>query len=178
MIEKLARTIADALLSDRETDGPSTPVAPEPAARADSREARMVVVARDEAGTPTIWCDPEIADLVQALNDGGIATVASCSGHGHRPGGIALADGRELIVAKDYDEARAIDRLLPSINGEPAHARAIGEFITGEDVRSAIKDALSSYLAACRDYVKHPGPCADELILSLRALADKGRRDA
>lgn len=61
--------------------------------------------------------DPCIAPLVQALNDAGIATVASCCGHGHRPGNIALADGRELIVAADYETARAVDAAFPDIHG-------------------------------------------------------------
>lgn len=78
----------------------------------ESRESRMVVLCRKPDGTPSVWCDPEIADLVQALNAGGIPTVASCSGHGESPGNIALADGRELIIAKDYAEARAIESTL------------------------------------------------------------------
>lgn len=79
----------------------------------------MVVVERDETGWPSVWCDPEIADIVRALNDGGIKTVASCSGHGHRPGCIALADGRELVIARNYAEARRIDKLFPvNANGE------------------------------------------------------------
>lgn len=86
---------------------------------AESRESRMVVLERDEDGTPTVWCDPEIADLVSALNKAGIRTIASCSGHGHRPGNIMLADGRELVIARDFDEARKIDAMFPGINGEP-----------------------------------------------------------
>src|SRR5690606_2767561 len=69
----------------------------------------MVTLRRKPDGTPAVWCDPEIADLVSALNAGGVPTVASCSGHRERPGNIALADGRELIIAKDYAEARAIE---------------------------------------------------------------------
>lgn len=53
--------------------------------------------------------DRDIAPLVRALNDAGIATVASCSGHGHRPGSIALADGRELIVVATFDELTMCD---------------------------------------------------------------------
>lgn len=78
-----------------------------------SREAKMVVIQYDETGWPSIWCDPEIADIVRALNAGSVKTVASCSGHGHRPGCIALADGRELVIARNYDEARKIEKLFP-----------------------------------------------------------------
>lgn len=75
-----------------------------------SRESKMVVVERDEAGKPTVWCDPEIVDLVTALNKGGIPTVASCSGHGVMWGNIALLDGRELFIAPDFNSAREFDR--------------------------------------------------------------------
>jgi hypothetical protein len=68
-----------------------------------TREAAMVVLERDVSGTPTVWCDPEIADLVGALNQGGIRTIASCSGHGEKPGWIALKDGRQLAVLPDLD---------------------------------------------------------------------------
>lgn len=77
-----------------------------------SREDCRVVIKRDETGKPTVWCDPEIADLVQALNSSGVKTVASCSGHGHRPGNIALADGRELFILSNHDEARRVYKLL------------------------------------------------------------------
>lgn len=77
-----------------------------------SREAQMVVISRDKDGIPDVWCDPEIVDLVKALNEGGVRTVASCSGHGERTGNIALKDGRELIIAKDFAEARKIERTI------------------------------------------------------------------
>jgi len=75
-----------------------------------SREAAMVVIRRDKAGKPTVWCDPEIVDLVEALQP--IGTVASCSGHGGPFGNVALKDGRELIIAADFDAARAIERAV------------------------------------------------------------------
>lgn len=71
--------------------------------RAPTREAAMVVLERDPSGTSTVWCDPEIVDLVGALNRGGIPTAASCSGHGEKPGWIALKDGRQLAVVPDLD---------------------------------------------------------------------------
>gem|GEM_PF-1169464 len=67
------------------------------------REERMIVLQRDSDGTPTVWCDPEIADIVSALNSGGVKTVASCSGHGVKPGGIALADGRQLLLLESLE---------------------------------------------------------------------------
>lgn len=67
---------------------------------------------------PRVWCDPCLAPLVKALNDGGQPTIASCCGHGRRPSSICLADGRELLVMS-FDEARRIDGLWPGINDEP-----------------------------------------------------------
>ncbi len=68
--------------------------------------------------------DPCIAELVQALNDAGFETIASCCGHGYRPGNIALKDGREFAIARNWEEARQIDRLFPiDINGDLIHAR-------------------------------------------------------
>lgn len=78
----------------------------------EDRESKMVSVSEGA------FCDPCIAPLVAALNTAGIETVASCCGHGHRPGVIALRDGRELFIAKDFDEARKIDAIFPiDING-------------------------------------------------------------
>ncbi len=76
------------------------------------REAAMVVLEVDGNGKPTVWCDPEIADLVYALNSAGIRTIASCSGHGTTHGNIALKDGRELLIAPTFDAAREMDAAL------------------------------------------------------------------
>lgn len=56
--------------------------------------------------------DACIAPLVEALNVAGLATVASCCGHGKMPANIALVDGRELLIAPDFDTARRIERAL------------------------------------------------------------------
>ena len=42
--------------------------------------------------------DSCIAPIVQALNDAGIQTAASCCGHGKFDGSIILEDGRELVI--------------------------------------------------------------------------------
>lgn len=67
-----------------------------------NREAAMVVVSEG------VWCDPCLVPLVKALNDGGLPTVASCCGHGRCLGSIALADGRNLVLAPDGE---TLDRL-------------------------------------------------------------------
>lgn len=59
--------------------------------------------------------DSCIVPVVAALNQGGVATVASCCGHGKRPGSIVLADGREIIIAPDYETGRAVDRAFPAL---------------------------------------------------------------
>jgi hypothetical protein len=61
---------------------------------------------------PGAWCDPCIAPLVEALNESDLPTVASCCGHGKRPGKIALVDGRELFILPDFDSARELDQLI------------------------------------------------------------------
>jgi len=89
-----------------------------------SRESKMVTIATDENGEPSVWCDPEIEDLVTALQT--IGTITSCSGHGNRPGRISLADGRELFIVNNYEQAFAIDAAIkmPDINGEPSLSAA------------------------------------------------------
>jgi hypothetical protein len=88
------------------------------------RESKMITLRTDESGKPTVWCDPEIADLVDALNTGDLSTVASCSGHGHRPGRISLKDGRELLVMNS-EQADAAERLFGTdINGDFTNAVA------------------------------------------------------
>jgi prepilin-type processing-associated H-X9-DG protein len=64
--------------------------------------------------------DACIAPLVKVLNDGGYATVASCCGHSGW-GNIALADGRELLIAPDYESARLVELGLPA--GSPREDR-------------------------------------------------------
>lgn len=83
-----------------------------PSIPADTDEAAMVVIERDAQGKPTVWCDPEIVDLVGALNTRSLRTVASCSGHGGPFGFIILADGRELLILPDYESARFAERAL------------------------------------------------------------------
>lgn len=79
-------------------------------------------------GGKSVEVDVEVAPIVSALNAAGISTVASCSGHDHRPGQIALLDGRELIIARDFGEARRISALFPlDINGQPIRARTLKE---------------------------------------------------
>jgi hypothetical protein len=49
--------------------------------------------------------DPCVRELISVLNNNGFKTIASCCGHGQRPGIISLADGRELVIARNFQEA-------------------------------------------------------------------------
>ena len=95
-----------------------------------SREERMIVLQRDTDGTPTVWCDPEIADIVSALNSGGVKTVASCSGHGVKPGGVALADGRQLLLLESLE---AFNSAMSAIT----QAEVQAEPVTDEQIKAA-----------------------------------------
>lgn len=71
----------------------------------------MPIVVPGTSESKGVWCDPCLVPLVKALNDAGLRTVASCCGHGRRPGKIALADGRELFIAPDFESSRQMDVL-------------------------------------------------------------------
>ena len=58
------------------------------------------------------YVDKCIANLIQALNDGGVSTVASCCGHGKGFGNIILRDGRELIIMPDYESSRRAEKKI------------------------------------------------------------------
>lgn len=77
-----------------------------------NREAAMTVISEK------VWCDPCISPIVKALNDAGLVTIASCCGHGRRPGIITLLDGTELLIMK-RGESNIIGGLWPGINDEP-----------------------------------------------------------
>lgn len=88
----------------------------------EEREAAMVVLQRRNEGRiskPAIWCDPCLAPLIKALNDGGLPTVASCCGHGHRPGDVMLADGRTLLVLDGDWDPRLADLIHSQVGCKP-----------------------------------------------------------
>lgn len=109
--------------SEREANPPAEPSEQpkeQPVAEdAESRESKMVVLRTDGSGVPTVWCDSEIADIVDALNADVVpSTVASCSGHGYRPGSIIMKDGRYLMIFASQEEAKYAESLYDrDING-------------------------------------------------------------
>lgn len=70
-----------------------------------------------ELGGKLADIDRCIVPIISALNAAGIATVASCCGHGHRPGWIALANGLQLAIHKDLDDLKRTAHLWPDIHG-------------------------------------------------------------
>ena len=61
-------------------------------------------------GVDTVYVDPCIQHLVQALNDAGMQTLSSCCGHGTKPGWIALEDGRQLLITDFATAKRIVDK--------------------------------------------------------------------
>lgn len=88
--------------------------------------------------------DADIASIVRALNEFGIRTRASCSGHGFRPGRISLADGRELFVMPSYEVATWFDMQFPrDINGQ--EFRDVGSRVSAETTTLECDDSRNSY---------------------------------
>jgi hypothetical protein len=50
-----------------------------------------------------VGIDACIADIVDALNSGGVLTAQSCCGHGSYDGEILLHDGRKLTISRNQD---------------------------------------------------------------------------
>lgn len=71
------------------------------------------------AGGGEAHVDPCIQGLVQALNDGGFRTTNSCCGHGQRPGWVALADARHILIAADHTMMRQMDAGFPPLRMSP-----------------------------------------------------------
>ena len=69
--------------------------------------------------------DACIAPLVDALNKAGVDTFASCCGHGERPGNIVLRDGREILIARNFDEGRMVDAILDNFYGVTVYGEPI-----------------------------------------------------
>lgn len=64
-------------------------------------------------------CDECIQPLVQVLNNYGLQTTSSCCGHGKQIPTISLADGREIMFAQNWQDARMINGLFPPLHPSP-----------------------------------------------------------
>ena len=71
--------------------------------------------------------DSCIETLVRNLNDRGVATVASCCGHGQTHGVISLKDGRELVIMSIDERERHFKQFSHTIHGELKDAAPSGE---------------------------------------------------
>jgi hypothetical protein len=96
----------------------------------------------ERQGRDGVWCDPCLAPLVKALNDGGVRTIASCCGHGKVYGSIALADGRWLTIMPDADW-RAWDSRINETQ-EAARLREGGPFASGPFEQESPQDAAQA----------------------------------
>lgn len=61
--------------------------------------------------------DECIAHMVQALNDAGFPTIASCCGHGRIPTTIAIADDRWIVIVSRAEMERIVDSYGIDIHG-------------------------------------------------------------
>lgn len=65
----------------------------------------IVILAKPRRGSNRADVDECIASIAQALNNGGIQTIASCCGHGKIPGTIVLEGYKELLIYPDHKTA-------------------------------------------------------------------------
>lgn len=105
----------------------------------ENREAAMVVL------DPKTWCDPCLAPLIKALNDGGIRTTSSCCGHHHRPGSVSLADGRWLMIAPNDEWMDWLSsRIYERVGNMPGHEPIVSaEDRADEGVRLTVDERRS-----------------------------------
>jgi len=71
--------------------------------------------------------DPCLVPIITVLNEGGIETIASCCGHGRRPGSIILKDERELIICRNRKIAKNITNNCPPIVPERKNLKSLKE---------------------------------------------------
>ena len=88
--------------------------------------------------------DADIKPIVDALNNAGIKTDASCCGHTFQPSRVSLIHNgveKELLLCT-YAQAQAIGKLFPDINGEqqPEEKREICPLCKGSGRFAKIAD--------------------------------------
>lgn len=133
-----------------------------------------------KAYTETVAVDRCIAALVRAINDGGIATVASCCGHGRITGNIILADGRELEIFPNRQFAqkyRGVSLYTPDASAAIAKVmhglmNRVHEDIYERDPRGQLAEGQDVTWHRCTWLLK----AKDEIDEILDGLEDKGRR--
>lgn len=84
-----------------------------------SHEVKVKLDKPDYRGRNHCWVDRCIAPIVQALQDAGIKTDASCCGHGYLPITIALEGEKWLVIFEDNKSFhRAMEPFKVNIAGE------------------------------------------------------------
>ena len=74
-----------------------------------------------------IHVDRCIAPIVRALHMCHVTTLASCCGHGVRPGHILLQNGRQVWITWNREQAERISALFGPCNPPPAPPEKGGE---------------------------------------------------
>lgn len=123
----------------------------------ENRERTMTVVARDHEGTATIWCDPCIAPVIRALNNGGIETIASCCGHGENDGWVLRADNM-LMLLRQVPEGMTPAEFMTAQEGErgyivPRYDVVRAEVIPPTAAVLTVREGNRDW-PACRTYPK------------------------
>lgn len=122
----------------------------------------------------TFAVDASIAPIVEALNAAGVPTVASCSGHGKTCGVVSLKDGRELLIAADFEAARAMERTLSDIHGMTREERAEAFRTEQERAYRTIcreRDQLAAYAATLAMDLRDDPDCVCASTEAWRALS-------
>lgn len=75
----------------------------------------LVWLQRGDLLGQAVSVDSCLAEIIQALNDGGVKTTGSCCGHGEKPGMIALEDGRMILVVGWPEEKKVLQDLIKAL---------------------------------------------------------------
>jgi hypothetical protein len=98
--------------------------------------------------------DACIAPIVQALNEVGIGTKACCCGHGNANGNIALADGREILIARNFNEARLMESVIETdIHGDKRKYTIVDRLREAEEVIDKCAKGACNYVSIARAYI-------------------------
>lgn len=109
-------------------------------------DIQVLKLPRSDGSLEPVGVDSCIEPIVRALNDAGLRTVASCCGHGIRPGTVALADGREVLILPDFETARSVDPLWPPLALPALRSAPTGE---GEAWINARCNACERSIGGC-----------------------------
>lgn len=121
-----------------------------------------------EARRKPCQIDRCISELVTALNNAGITTIASCCGHGKRPGSIILHNEQELIISSGREMTKKLEEGFPSIHGFGWGDPVWYSPSSGVQYAGVFTDRVGSCEGTCKVYMcaaywiakRRPGPLA------------------